>query len=111
MGVKSETCKTGLEVRTELAKTFSRFGEQNHSPEKWMSILSEEFLEAQRELNDYLFKQNEGSDTAYESLNSDGKEAFDRACLKLLREELIQIAAVAINMAESLDRNELKDVQ
>lgn len=53
----------------------------------WLGILAEEFGEAAKEINDYFFRPT-----------SDAQRTR-------IREELVQTAAVAVAMIESLDRN------
>ncbi len=67
------------EIEAERIRQYMKWGEQNHSPEKWMNILMEEVGEAaqaglQKRFADY-------------------------------REELVQVAAVALTAIESFDRN------
>lgn len=66
------------EVSEEREQQDAKWDEQNHTPEHWMIILGEEFGEA------------------CESILEECDEAY--------REELIQVAAVAIAAIESLDR-------
>lgn len=73
-----------IEVLNERANQDKKWGEQNHSPLEWLPILAEEFGEVSRAVCECYF----------------GNYEFDN-----YREELIQIAAVAIAMVESLDRN------
>lgn len=92
-------------IKTERQKQDDKFGIQNHNPMEWVAILSEELGEVSKEALEYYFtingKMNNG-------LNSNEKIEFQNNKLKLYRKELIQLAAVAVNMIESLDRNELK---
>ena len=67
------------DIQNERHRQDAKWGEQNHSPEKWMVILGEEYGEACRHVL-------EGSGLKY-------------------RDELIQVAAVAIAAIESLMRN------
>jgi NTP pyrophosphatase (non-canonical NTP hydrolase) len=73
------------EVARERERQDAKWGEQNHDPMDWYSILGEEFGEM------YDFK----------------KKNFKKATPEQLahyREELIQVAAVAVAMVECLDR-------
>ena len=72
-------------VEEERRRQDERWGEQNHTQEKWYAILGEEFGEVGRAIN-------EASHTDY----------------KNLREELVQVAAVAIAAVECLDREQTK---
>jgi hypothetical protein len=75
------------DVMLERAKQDVKWGEQNRTPVEWMSILGEEYGEACQEANCLHFD--------------------DHTPLRLrrLREELIQVAAVAIAAIENIDRN------
>lgn len=85
-------CKPVLqEVLEERAKQTLKWGEQNHAPFAWLAILGEEVGEANKAALETHFKYP-GADTDYSEY----------------RKELIQVAAVAIAMVESLDRNERK---
>lgn len=74
------------EVSGERDRQEMLWGEQNHIPEIWLRILGEEFGEVCKALN-------EGDDQ-----------------LENYREELKQVAAVAVSMIECFDRNEDRDV-
>ncbi len=67
------------QVAGERARQDAKWGEQNHQPEKWMCILTEEVGEAAKAIL-------EGDTANY-------------------REELVQIAAVAVSMIQCFDRN------
>lgn len=83
------------EVFEERQRQFAKFGEQNYEPARFSAVLTEEFVEALKEVNAH-------------TLAKTPEEEFD-AALKL-RTELIQISAVCAQWVESLDRNELKAV-
>ena len=70
------------EIKSERQKQDSKWGEQNHATLKWNAILGEEVGEVAKSI-----------------LEGD---------LKNYREELIQVAAVAVAAIESLDRNLMK---
>ena len=79
-------------IITEREKQDAKWGEQNHSPIEWVSILTEEVGEVAKAALESHFK-HKNKDHSYTEY----------------RKELIQVAAVAIAMIESLDRNELKN--
>lgn len=81
------------EVWFELVLQRERWGPQNHPPSVWMMILGEEVGEAQK--------------AALEAWAANADLAKNLH-LKELRAELIQVAAVAMSVVSSLDRNELK---
>lgn len=76
------------EIQTERERQDAKWGEQNHSPMVWLSILGEEFGEVNRGAQEAYFHN-------YKSCGD----------WSSYREELIQVAAVAVAMVESLDRN------
>jgi len=75
-----------LELDRERIRQDAKWGEQNHKAPMWVAILTEEVGEA-----------------AALSLSDEyGTSLSDR---EKLREELIQVAAVAVAFIECLDRN------
>lgn len=82
-------CRPVLEeVLQERAKQHLKWGEQNHAPFTWLAILGEEVGEANKAALETHFEYPD-ADKDYSNY----------------REELIQVAAVAVAMVESLDRN------
>ncbi len=74
------------EIKNERKDQDAIWGEQNHSPADWLMILGEEVGE----------------------VNKAALEAkFGNGTLRLYRDELIQVAAVAIAMIECFDRNDI----
>jgi hypothetical protein len=73
------------EVWTERDRQDAKWGEQNHAPVVWLSILGEEFGEVCR--------------AAYEA-------HFNAAPWSDYRAELVQMAAVAVAMIQCLDRGQ-----
>lgn len=71
------------DIREERVFQDKKWGEQNHTIEKWMLILSEEFGEAAKEANECVFRF---------------KSSLD------YRKELVQVAAVCVAALEALDR-------
>lgn len=92
------------EVLAEREKQNRKWGEQNHSIIEWQGILMEEVGEAAREAVDYHFKNPVKNSWGVYMIAT---EAEQTARLERYRKELIQTAAVAIQMVECLDRNEL----
>lgn len=84
------------EIEDERTRQNQKWGVQNHSPIEWIAILTEEVGEASKEALEYHFK-NMGNNSASPDWNA-GK-------LAQYRKELIQVAAVATQMVECLDRN------
>lgn len=74
-------------VGTERTRQDAKWGEQNHPPRDWISILAEEFGEAAMGANKLTF-------------GGDSDERIFDYCL-----ELIETAAVAVAAVESLRRN------
>ena len=82
-------------IRHERVNQEAKWGIQNHAPIEWLAILMEEVGEVSREALEYHF---------HKFYKADGQ-------LERYEKELIQVAAVALAMLESLSRNELKDVK
>ena len=85
------------DIQKERQRQTEKWGEQNNSYPKWISILTEEVGEAAKEANDY------------ESLLDDiNNPTFDSVLLNQtlinLREELVQVAAVAVQIIEKIDK-------
>lgn len=76
-------------VGVERENQDSRFGQQNYAPEVWLAILTEEVGEVA---------------TAIQEMRLFGQTATQTGYLN----ELVQVAAVAIAMCESFERQELK---
>ncbi|WP_353159321.1 MazG-like family protein [Myroides odoratus] len=72
------------EIKQERERQDKKWGVQNHHPFVWLGILGEEVGEVNKAVLDHNF---------------DGKT------LENYREELIQVAAVAVSMIQCLDRN------
>lgn len=84
------------EIEIERGIQDQKWGERNHLPEWWMQILMEEVGEASRAL----------LDGSYNLENKTLKKRLP-SFLEKYREELIQVAAVAIAAIESFDRNSI----
>ena len=95
------------EVRKERERQNVKWGEQNHSVIEWQAILMEEVGEVTKEASDYHFK-NPYLNGQGEMQNVLENDVVQHIRLKDYRKELIQVAAVAVQMIECLDRNELK---
>ena len=78
-------------VIQERINQEAKWGVQNHSPIEWCAILMEEVGEMAKEAHEYHFR---------------GKYYKDTGQLQRYEKELIQVAAVALVMLESLERNE-----
>lgn len=74
------------EVKTERSRQEKRWGEQNHSQEYWLSILGEEFGEVCKAVCE---------------------KNYDTKVKDNYRDELIHVAAVAIQMIECFDRKKI----
>ncbi len=77
------------EVIQERRRQETRWGEQNHKPVEWCAILGEEVGEVNKAALDAHFKH----------YYKDTDQLAD------YRKELIQVAAVAVAMIQSLERN------
>ena len=100
------------ELEKERLSQNTIWGEQNHSPLEFMAILMEEVGEASKEAVDFHFcnpvKIQEVSGGKSRLIRVDANSEDQKERLLRYRKELIQVAAVAIQMIESLDRNELQ---
>ena len=81
-----------FEITEERDRQNAKWGIQNHTPIEWCAILTEEVGEVNKEALEFHFKR------FYK----------DTGQLERYEKELIQVAAVALAMLESLYRNELK---
>jgi NTP pyrophosphatase (non-canonical NTP hydrolase) len=79
-----------LDVREERRRQQELWGEQNHRPSKWLAILGEEYGEVCRAV------------CGMEIVPAAEREEIS---WKNYREELIHVAAVAIQMVECYDRS------
>lgn len=103
--MQSKTEKILFEVLKERKKQNLKWNVQDHKPMEWLPILMEEVGEASKEALDYHFKNNPSPVEVLENEGfEDGMILMNR--LKKYRKEMIQVAAVAISMIESFDRNE-----
>ena len=84
-------------VTDERERQIQKWGVQDHPIADWFLILGEEVGEAQREACEHVFRLR------FPEHYPDDPERLQR-----LRTELVQVAAVAVAIVESLDRNELK---
>ena len=75
------------ELKLERKRQDTKWGEQNHDPEWWMQILMEEVGECSKAILESRFSDHQ-----------------TRSYLEY-REEMLQVAAVAIAAIESFDRN------
>lgn len=76
------------EILEERVRQDMKWGIQNHSPMEWIVILAEEFGEASKE-----------------ALEEHFGELSDSSGYQKYKKEVIQVAAVALAMLESLERN------
>lgn len=92
------------EIKKERIRQDKKFGKQDHSPIEWIAILSEEVGEASREAVDHHFEY--GLDELKLSGRKIVIDDIQDNRMRRYRKELIQVAAVAVQMIECLDRNE-----
>ena len=76
------------DIETERSRQITLWGIQDHSPERWLAILGEEFGEVSKEVAEGIYKEFNW-------------ERF--------RTELIQTAAVSAAAVETIDRLGLID--
>lgn len=82
-------------ILVERKRQDEKWGSQNHSPIEWCAILMEEVGEMAKEAHEFHFR---------------GKFYKDTGQLERYEKELIQVAALAVSMLESLERNEKRDI-
>lgn len=87
------------EIKGERQRQNAKWGEQNHSIIEWQAILMEEVGEAAKEAVDYHFANGKINPHLKAGKNLQNQRLID------YRKELIQVAAVAVQMIECLDRN------
>ena len=82
-------------VQRERSRQDKKWGEQNHNVVEWIAILMEEIGEASKEAVDFHFgyKPKTGLTDVVQSIR-----------INNLKKELIQSAAVAIAIVESIER-------
>lgn len=81
------------EILDERHAQDQKWGEQNHVPTDYLAILAEEFGECAKDVVEITFTKSANKRQEH---------------LKKLRVELIQTAAVAVAMVQSLDREAWK---
>ena len=92
------------DIVKERRSQNQKWGEQNRTPVEWIAILSEEVGEASREAVDLHFS-NIPKDSELRGSELRNKRISD------LRNELIQVAAVAIQAVENIDRDQTTDLK
>lgn len=90
------------DIFTERFRQFDRWGIQSHDYPTWIAILTEEVGEASKEAVDYGCENPPKGGVLSDEIQVDR--------LRKLRKELIQVAAVAVQIIEALDLDlELED--
>lgn len=91
IGMKNPTTEVLAEIVNERYKQDGQWGEQNHLPSYWMTILMEEVGEACK--------------NALEAYPIGDPLRSKKEALNMWRAEMIQVAAVAVAAVECYDRN------
>ena len=86
------------EVIAERERQNRKWGVQDHNAVEWVAILTEEVGEVAKEAVDFHFANGDVDP----SLKAG--ESLQRLRMENYRKEMIQVAAVAIQAVESLDR-------
>lgn len=86
------------EVADERADQNTKWGKQQHCPKSWLMILGEEVGEANKAVLEACNFEN----GRLVSINREKLKGFKGA----YREELVQVAAVAVAMIECLDEDQ-----
>lgn len=84
------------EIIDERIRQHKKWGEENHQPETWFLILGEEVGEAQKEFLEHRFPE-------FAKVEKDHLACY--------RQELVQVAAVAVAMLECFDRNIISETE
>ena len=79
------------EIVEERLRQNEKWGEQNHSPLEWIAILIEEVGEVAKEAHEFHFGVRGTTEWLDEKI-------------QLYRKEMVQVAAVAVQAIECLDR-------
>lgn len=98
------------EIETERRNQENKWGSQNHCPVEWLAILGEEVGEANKHGLEAHFAHNPNHWPEEYKEGGNVQVILERQKEQLMkyRAELVQVAAVAVAMIESLDRNEFK---
>lgn len=86
------------EVAAERARQNAKWGVQNRSTVEWVAILTEEVGEVAKEAVDYYFANGVAN------INDRVSPEVQLQRLENYRMECIQVAAVAVQMVENIDR-------
>ena len=86
------------EVKNERLRQNEKWGEQNRNVVEWVAILTEEVGEVAKEAVNYYFANGDVD------VNLRAGESLQRQRIENYRKECIQVAAVVVQMVESLDR-------
>lgn len=100
-----EVLKVLTEVSAERVRQNEKWGQQNHNPVEWVAILTEEVGEVAKEAADYAFR------CGTEGLSSIEADVLLKERLESYRTECIQVAAVAVQMVEVIDRQRLENTR
>lgn len=84
-------------IIAERLRQDAKWGEQNHEPQYWMGLLMEEVGELAQAVNETVF--------------DNGPEERKKGGYYNMRQEAIQVAAVAVAFVERLDRRYSDDKQ
>lgn len=91
-------------VKKERQRQNEKWGQQDHNAVEWISILTEEVGEASKEAVDFHFANGD------QDPHLKAGELLQRHRIENLRKELIQVAAVAVQAVESIDRQRSKSL-
>lgn len=86
------------EIAQERKKQNAKWGEQNHKPIEWIAILTEEVGEVAKEALDHHFKNPYINAIGEKQELSNDNDVVQHLRLQHYRKELIQVAAVAVQM-------------
>ena len=97
-GIEPEKSAALIDVIKERLRQDAKWGEQNWDPQTYLSILMEEVGEAAKEANDLHWV----------SIPKPDEFGVEQMRRNRLRNERVQVTAVALAMVECLDRGKWK---
>lgn len=102
-GLTPELVRTLNSVLIERSKQDAKWGQQNHEFPIWLAILTEELGETSQAFLKLAHAKQEAEAAARIGAPNDGRSLFEKKTA--LREELVQMVAVALATLECCDRN------
>ncbi len=86
IGMSCLSVRAALDIDTEMKRQIDKFGEQDHEPKDWYLILGEEFGEVGKAILEKQWNYKNAKDN--------------------YREEMVQVAAVALSAIQNYDKRQ-----